>query len=595
MNKLDTIPDTGKFRTLPTVISLRSNVLVKSYSSKMKTLYSLSRMLPIVIAVLVLSITVSCKKATEIEDASTSRSFKPSGLSYKTVKDSAIFKWNMPLYGNGKALTYTLELSTDSLFSTVDYSTITDTTGAVVTDAEIQLNTPYYTRVKVNEYKGVAPSVYTESGKAFKLTGQQFFRVIRDYEVGETTVLLHWYINASTAGLSNVVLTPANGGQALNIAISAADAGSGEKLITGLTASTKYTAQLFSGTKSKGLLSFATADPVVFTTTISPTDNLATVIAAAVTGDVIGLNPGTYNLASSTFITQKAITLRSVSNNPADTKIKCRELNLTGTDAGISLIGIEFDGNYSGTSYGNAFIQLYGTQATTNVDAVFSNIKIDNCIIHDYLRCIIRGNYGAAALSHKIGNISINNSKIYNIDKANAQGYYMFSFEKLLYTSLSITKSTLYSVGSGLLNTSTTLNGSVVPSIKIDYCTINSFSGNSKYALMDANANKVAFSITNSILANTPISGSVNAAAVRGTAAGNVITFSNSNYFNLLTAASGGAPLNMSALSMSGVYTINLGWNANTTDFKLTQSVDTEPILAASTNGGTIGDPRWAY
>jgi hypothetical protein len=530
-----------------------------------------------------------------IEDSSLNRAFTPSGLSVRTVKDSAIFKWNMPVYGNGKVLNYTLELAKDSLFSNIDYSVVTDTTGAVILDPDIALNTRYFYRVKVNEYKGAAPSMYLNSLTAFRLTGQQYFRVIRDFEITENRALFHWYQNANTAALTKIVLTPGlTNPTPITVEITGLDIASGIKNITGLTPDTKYMVQLFAGDKSKGILNITTAKPVVFTTILSPTDNLATAITTAANGDVIGLNPGTYNLTGITYITQKSITIRSVANDPTTTKIKSREINLVGDSAGVSLAGIEFDGNYSGTSYGTTFMQLFGTQAITNAKAAFKAIKIENCIIHDYLRCILRGNYGAAANDQKIESVSINNTRIYNVDQTNVQGYYMFSLEKLLISKLSFTKSTLYNLGQGMINMGTNLSSSIIPLITLDYCTFNNFGGNNKYVFIDANANKIVFTFNNSIVANTPISGAIQAAAFRASATGNTLAFSNNNYFNLKVAG-GGPAVNLTGLAQANDISIDLGWTAATTNFKLVDAPEFSKVFSASSNGSTIGDPRWAY
>lgn len=554
------------------------------------------RTLPFLAMVLLL-LTSACKKnfTGEIQDASVNRSFTPSALSISTVKDSAKFRWTASLYAE-RAVKYTLELSTDSMFSTVDYSVITDTTGAVVIDPAIKLNTPYFTRIKANAYNGKHASNYLYATRSFKLTGQQYFMVMRDFEITSSTVLLHWYVNSNTSGLTNITFTPQDGSNPINVSLSSGDVAAGFKLITGLTPNTKYTVQLFAGNKSKGIITASTNSVVNFTTTLSPTDNLATAIANANDGDVIGLNPGTYNLSSITYINQKNISIRSVSNNPADTKVLSREIDLVGNGAGITLAGIEFNGNYSGTSYGVAFMQLLGTQAAANMPATFTNIKIDNCVIHDYTRCILRGNYGANANDQKTGSISVNNSQIYNVDQTNVQGYYMFSLEKLQLDALSLTKSTFYNLGEGMINMSTNLSttSGVVPNITIDYCTFNNFGGNSKYAFIDANANKIAFSFTNSIVANTPISQSIQSAAFRASASGNVLSFSNNDYFKLLTAP-GGSALNLMGLAQANDLSIDLGWTPVTTNFLLTPNSGNTAVFSMSTNGSTVGDPRWAY
>jgi len=556
--------------------------------------------LPLLLAMTIAIAIGACKKSMTgvIEDDSKARSFTPGTLRISTVRDSAKFTWGLPLYSSPSDR-YNLELSTDSLFTKVDYSKIADTTAALVMDTAIRLNVLYFARVRVNEntVKGTAASNYSYNLRPFRLIGQQYFKVLRDFEITTTSVFVHWYVNPQTAGLTQMRIIRPDFNDTTTVAITGAELTAGQKTISTLTPKTKYTLQLLAGTKSKGLLSFTTPETVTYTTTLLPTDNLATAIANTANGDVLGLNPGTYNLSGITYITQKKITIRSISNNPADTKILSRELNLVGDSAGITLSGLEFNGNYTGTTYGVHFMQLLGNQTTTSQAAAFGNVRIDNCIIHDYTRCIIRANYGAAANTQSINSIAINNTRIYNVDQTSAQGYYMFSFEKLQLKSFALTKSTLYQIGNGLINMSTNLltTTGIVPDIKVDYCTFNAFGGGaSKYLLIDANANKVVFAFTNSIVANSPISGALQAAAFRASNTANDLSYSNNNSFKLLSAPGGGT-VNLTGLQMANPYEIDLGWTLATTNFNLSSLAPDNALFFASQNGSTIGDPRWAY
>lgn len=541
----------------------------------------------------------ACKKSYtgDIEDAGIARSFTPANLRVSTVRDSAKFSWSAPLYIT-KADKYTLELSTDSLFGRIDHTTTTDTVQALIMDTDIKLNMPYYARVRVAENAELAkgPSNYVSGTRPFRLVGQQYFKVLRDFELTGTTALLHWYVNAQTQGVTQMAVMAGDGTDTVKVDINATEVSAGEKQLAGLLPKTKYTVQLLAGTKSKGLINFTTPEQVTYSITLSPTDNLATTIANAPDGTIIGLNPGTYNLTGITSITKKWIAIRSVSNNPLDTKILSREINLIGDSAGITLAGIEFNGNYTGTTYGVHFMQLQG-QSATNAPATFRSIIIDNCIIHDYTRTIIRGNYGASANTQSMTGISINNSRFYNIDQVNSQGYYMFSLEKMQLRAFIINKSTFYKLGQGLINMSTNLSTStgIVPTIAIDHCTFNNFGGgSSKYAFIDANANKIIYSFSNSIIANTPISGSLQAAAFRASNTGNELYFSNNNYFKLLIAP-GGSALNLTGLAIANPLNLDLGWTATTTNFNLNTLPEDHQVFIASTSGSTIGDPRWAY
>jgi hypothetical protein len=549
------------------------------------------------LACILIVLTGGCKKSVDgfKEDPSQNRSFTPSRLSVGTVRDSVRFTWTAPLYAQFKQ-PYTLDISTDSTFVKVDYSILTDTTGAVMVDPNIKLNTIYFARVKANAYNGVAESPYLYNLRSFRLLGQQYIRVIRDFEITNTTVLIHWFINDQTTGLTSLVFTPTDGSAPITTTISAADIPTGQKLVTGLTPNTRYTVQLLAGQKSKGIVSVTTSQAVTFTTTISPGANLTTVIAAAADGDVIGLNPGTYTFSGIYQLPGKSITLRSVSNNPADTKILLREIDVSADGGGITMAGLDINGNYSGTTFSAWPIVFIGTTAVNGAAANFKNIKLDNCVIHDFSRGIIRANSSTIANDQKMAGISINNCIFYNMDQTNTGGYYMISLEKLQIFTLSITKSTFYSVGEGMINMSTTLaTPATAPTFSIDYCTLNNVGGNSKYLFIDAGANLVNFTFSNGIVANTPITGAtIQAAATRNSITTSTMVIANTDYFKT-AIATGGLPLSFTGLAQNNIFSIDLGWTATTNNFLLVPGTTNARVFNGSSSGNTVGDPRWAY
>ena len=172
-----------------------------------------------------------------------------------------------------------------------------------------------------------------------------------------------------------------------------------------------------------------------------------------------------------------------------------------------------------------------------------------------------------------------------------SSAYYTFHLNKMQFNTLTVSNSTLYNAGPGLIAASTTVTADI-PVIVIRNTTVNGFGGNAKYALLDVSANPVNFSIQNSIIANTPKSGLVNAAAVRSTGAGSTLSMSNTNYFNLSTAVTGGAPLTFGTMTLSNTQTQVLSWNSETSVFTLPAG---SPLRTASNSGTAIGDPRWTY
>ncbi|MFP5041215.1 DUF4957 domain-containing protein [Parasediminibacterium sp. JCM 36343] len=548
----------------------------------------------LVIATVIGFISVSCHKSMEggVLDSSTSRSFTPTGLAIKTSRDTATITFSAPLFA-ATGISYTVDIAKDSSFSTIEYSVVTKKTSVVITDANIQLITPYYARVSANPYQSFAASRYLVKG-TFKLLGLQYLKVIRDFEITSNSVLVHWYLNNNTNGATNFVLTTSGGSAPINAPVAANEVSAGAKIITGLAAGKKYNIQLFAGTKSLGTATITTPPIVNFATILNAgVDDLAAAIAAASDGDVIGLNPGTYSLTSITPITKKTISIRSVSNNPTDTKILCRELDIAGDGAGLTLAGLEMSGNYGGTSLGVACLQLIGSP-TSATPSAFTNVKIDNCIIHDYARYVLRGNAAATANDFKIGIISINNSQIYNIDQTSTTGYYTFALERLQFDAFSLTKSTLYSSGNGMINVNATLSTTAaLPNITIDYCTVNNIGGSNRYLLFDAGANNIKYSLTNSILANTPINASVNTKASKGGGA-SILSFSYNNTFKF-TSTPNGLDLVLISYTQDNNITQDLGWQPSTTNFSLSMLPSSNPVFSSSSTAGTLGDPRWAY
>jgi len=535
------------------------------------------------VLVLIAATLNACKKSEDQPDEP-ARLFKPSEVKITAGETKAKLTWTVPIMATGKVLKYNIDFSTDSTFATVKYSATSDTAGVTVTEDNIPVRTKFYARVKAAATADQPESKYVRSS-VFQLTGTQLFSAVRDNDIKETNVTLRF---TPTVGLSTIVLTPING-NAVTATLNSADALAGVKLISGLTAGTPYSAELFADTKSKGLVIFTTLAPTNYTVRLNPGDDLATAITNAADGATIGLNPGTYTLATASFITRKTITIKSTSGNPSDTKVNYKEIDIEGTGAGITLSGIEFDGTAGASLY---FLNFIGSQASNGSAATFTSVVVDNCIAHGSTTAFLRGDRGTAARDFKITNITVNNSMVYDMGLNGSSAYYTLHVNKMQFNTIAVSKSTFYNAGPGLVSASTTYTGDVVPTVAVTNSTFNGFGGNAKYALLDASANPIRFTIQNSIMANTPKSGTVNAAAIRATGAGNTLAISNSNYFNLSSALTGGTALNFGTAALTSNQTINLGWTPTTTDFTLPAA---SPLRTAGSTGGAIGDPRWTY
>lgn len=552
---------------------------------EMKKIFKIKQtlLLNVVIVFTVIIACFSCKKDPNA-GLQPARLFKPSGISIAATDTAATITWTASLFSVGEKLNYTVQFALDSNFTNIGLTKMVDTAGLKVTQSTVKIRTTYYVRVKANAYQDQPESNWSLF-KSFKITGEQLFLPIRELELTESSVVLRWKVSAN---LTKIVLTPGSG-TAVSYTLSGSELTSGVKSFTGLSGGTNYTAELFYNNTSRGILSFTTAITPVYSVVLNSGADLVAAVNAAANGDVIGLNPGAYSAGAVNFtILQKTITIRSTSNNPANTKVNYKEFDVKGTGAGINFVGIELDGTASASLY---FINPVGLTADGD-KAAFTQVTMNNCIIHGSTTSFMRANRGTNAADQSIDNITIKNCVIY--DMASTLGYTFLHLDKLQFNTLSVTKSTIYNFGRELLSCSTTLT-STPPTITFDYCTLNNFGASALYVLMDANANPVKLNITNSIIANVPRpSGTVNAVALRSNGVGAATVFSSNNTFNFTNGAASPVALTFPTTNITtiGNQTISLGWTATTTDFTLPA---TSPLRTASNVSTAIGDPRWTY
>ncbi|QEC45054.1 fibronectin type III domain-containing protein [Pseudobacter ginsenosidimutans] len=545
----------------------------------MKLRFFYIQTLPLLLAAAVVFL-ASCKKDDPNEGLDSPRLFKPSGISVRTTDTSATISWTAPILSEGQLLTYTIDLSQDSTFATTDHSFQSDTTALTIKAAELTLRQKYYVRIMANAFENQPASKWLTGG-SFTVIGEQFFLPVRDIELTESRVTLRW---RTTEIFAKLLLT-IKGGTAQELLLTPTDLSNGFKEITGLTSDTLYSAELFNSTSGKGWLSFRTPKPTVYTVVLNPGDDIVAAVTNAANGDVIGLNPGVYDVAGANFaIQQKTITIKSLSNNPADTRINFKEFNLRGSGAGIILEGIYLDGAPNTALY---FINLTGAAANNEI-CDFTQVKVSNCVVARTTTSFFRADRGSNAGDYRMNQVSVRNTLV--MDVATTLGYNLFHLDELAVGEVHVSNSTFQNAGRTLISSTALLVNR--PTITFDYCTINSIGGNNKTVLMDAGSNPVNFNFTNSIIANTPLpSQTVSNLAVRATGANTVIVFNNNNSFNFKN----GADVELSfpaGTTMVGNHKIDLGWTAATQDFTLPAG---HLLRTVSSAGSAIGDPRWSY
>jgi hypothetical protein len=522
--------------------------------------------------VLISTITLlSCTKK-EDKDFNPSRYFTPGKISTSNGELTASLKWDPSLYLQSPA-GYEIEVALDSSFNPVVKQLVADTAGIILTTDDITIKTTYYARVRAKASGSVQASHWEISG-SFRITGEQLFNNIVDTDIKDVRATLRFrpeqqlthirIINAATLAQEDFQLTPE-------------EIEEGIKTIEGLSPLTVYNALLFNNTLERGSTTFTTKELSLFTYEVTPEDDFLTIIANAASGEVIGFHPGVYDFGTESMVfLKKHVVLASVSGDPADTKLIYKEFTLRGDGAGITIRGVTIDQLNTGGSY---VVNLVGESAA-NAAATFSSVTIENSILEHIGRAIVRGSQGAAVSTHKIDFIRIENVWVRNSNN----DYALLEIQKLEVNNVTIRNSTFSGFNQNLIRYDNNM-GTFAPNVVLSKVTINGFGSANRRVLVDFNS-PVNFTLENSIIANTPRGGAaINNDLYRlGTGAQ---TFSQVFGYNLMRA-DGTTPLNTPGQTFAPA---TLTWTETTNDFTLPAG---SPLRTAATDGGAVGDPRWA-
>ncbi|MES1217838.1 MAG: DUF5123 domain-containing protein [Bacteroidota bacterium] len=381
---------------------------------------------------------VACNKTKEIPEANLPRMFTPIGQRITVSETQVKLEWSPSLFSETKKVQYTLQISKDSTFQGApDYTKITDTTVVIVTDADIAIRQKYFARIKANAVDKTAESNWFYSA-GFTMNGEQIFKVpVQEADIIDKAVILRW---TTTPGVTKIVLTP-QGGAPFDVIISANDNTAGFKLIDNLLANTTYTAEIFAGTKTKGLLSFKTKATITGTNIIDlraivgRPSVLADTLPVIPSGSTIILKRGlTYNITAATNL-NKSMTILSgadfipdlasiflgsnfnLTANAAIDSIIFKDLNMYTDDYAAKYV---FNINQVGTIgkvrfenvRGHKFRGFFRMQ-TGGAGTKVTDLTIQNCII-DSLRDFSLVNTNN---SNSVANIKVMNTTLYNARK----------------------------------------------------------------------------------------------------------------------------------------------------------------------------------
>ncbi|KAA6344955.1 hypothetical protein EZS27_007464 [termite gut metagenome] len=236
--------------------------------------------------------------ADEITTIETSRLFSPTDFKTQIIDQTSV-RLTWKAISNAKS--YNIEVSDNEEFAGSPVKTASVTfLEAPYTISGFAEETDYFVRIQA-----VAEG-FTESKWAsatFKTGAAPV--VLLPFEASDTqvkSVTLHW-----TAGeaVTAILLTPGD----IEHLLTSEEMAAGAATIDGLTAKTAYTAKLMNGTKIRGTLTFTTLSEGGQIITISPANNLKTILEAASNEDVFILTSGTYSSTSDDITISKSISI----------------------------------------------------------------------------------------------------------------------------------------------------------------------------------------------------------------------------------------------------------------------------------------------
>lgn len=431
----------------------------------------------------------------------------PGGV-IKATSEEAFVKltWKAAAFTSSRDTTasYTVEVSQDSLFQEpAEYSAVTDTTGITITNEDIAVRKKFYARIKTNGKNNTAESNWLVSS-GFSIRGTQLFLSATAIE---ESAILKWKMRS---GLSKIVVTPKKG-SVVEVVINDNDLDNGNpevgaKRIDGLTGGTDYTAELFSGKVSMGVLQFETQAAIsnanlVDLSGITDPDILATLLKnkEIPAGATILLARGmTYNIASEILLDRSiSIVSKSSFDAPAPVlymtsnfniqakaeidSIVFRNITLRGSDSKYAF-SLNNDGRISKILVEYCHAETFRGFARIQKKLAIGAFSIKNSVITNI------GNYGVINVDGtdaSIADISIENSTIYKSE--------LIIVSKQNSNSVSITGSTIHNApaeGKYLIDYGQSSSNNVTEGIKITDCIIGS--GLAKKPVRGIRANSAA-------------------------------------------------------------------------------------------------------
>jgi hypothetical protein len=470
----------------------------------------------------------ACKKMDELQPFVPERVFTPSNVAVTGGDTIGTVSWKASLFSTGQGVNYTVEIYDNKLFTgTAAYTEITDSVNIEVSDNDLEARKYYWARVKANETTNSAASIaWAASLDSFRLTGEQLFLSVNEDFLTESGVQLRW---KPAPDFTRIVLTP-TGGSATSYTITPAEIIAAQKTITGLTASTTYAAEIFKGNASKGILSFTTKSPVptgANVITVGPTDNLASLLAAAAPGTVFVLAQNSLHTADAEVILPADASFTIWGHyGPNRAVIAFNGFRLPAVAANIRFENVDFTGYQNNDPAGTKRNYIFNQSAANTTES----IVFENCIVRNLVNTPLRlqGSNGQT-----INNVTFNKCTVYDIGDNGGGGTYAFIHTNVAtgkINNIKITNSTLYKIGYSII----LHNAAPSLSVLIENSTFDNVIGNGRY-FIDYNAQSAGTIQVNNTIIGKTLSPAGTANGIRSSTAptaGNSYQVSNTGFVN---------------------------------------------------------------
>ncbi len=428
---------------------------------------------------------MSCEDLADpiIEDLDVDRAFAPTGLTARVRNLTTIeLQWNV----RDDADHYVVEFSDDSLEFANIIRTVTVNRGDLPLQETFDGETRYSARVKAVSALGKADSKW--AAETVVTARENIFLPSQDGDIGALEAVVRWQPNAE---VTHFIINPGN----TERIISADEKEVGAATITGLTAETAYTVILRKDDKHRGQIQFETLLDIGNATAVHPEDDLAAVIAAASSGDVLVLFPGEYETnAGASILIDKSITMRGL--YPYDKPKLHVQFTIENAGTSVEVRDLDLDGDGV----------LEDVFRFTTASVEFGAMNLIGCNVHDFKRSLV----GANASSSKVLSLTIDNCIM--TDMLTAGGDFI-DFRNTHLGNLTIQNSTFDNCTptrdfiriDGVAPTNGYSGTGLTTNVLIDQCTLYGVSNNTGsnrrilYVRFDANA----ITVRNTIIAES--------------------------------------------------------------------------------------------